>query len=207
MKTSYLAVPKVACTSLKSMFFEVENGRSFEPYVANGRKVHIHNVYPSLNFSDVPKPRIADHARFALVRDPVKRFLSCYSNRVLHLKELSQANAGAALAGRDLAPDPDLGMFIDRLDDYRAASVSIRHHTNPLVTFLGRDPGYFAGLYRIEQIDTLIRALSDRLGRDLVAGRLQTGGPKLDVGLLTAAQLAQLRARYAEDYRVYGDWL
>ena len=35
-KLSYFFVPKVACTSLKYMFYEVENGRRFEPFRING---------------------------------------------------------------------------------------------------------------------------------------------------------------------------
>ncbi len=75
-KLSYIAVPKVACTSVKAMLFEVENGRPFQRCVANGKVFHVHLYYPTLQFTDLPRARIADHARFALVRDPIGRFLS-----------------------------------------------------------------------------------------------------------------------------------
>lgn len=47
-KLTYVAVPKVACTSVKHAFFQIGNGRAFEDYVANGRYVHIHTLYPTL---------------------------------------------------------------------------------------------------------------------------------------------------------------
>ena len=38
-KLSYFFVPKVACTSLKYMFFQFENGRRFQRFQANGKRV------------------------------------------------------------------------------------------------------------------------------------------------------------------------
>lgn len=206
-KTSYISVPKVACTSLKHMFFEVENEREFQPFRANGQTWHIHDLYPTRPANGLPRDQIADHARFALVRDPIKRFLSSYSNRVIHHKELSVQKAGAALRDHDLPPDPDLATFIQNLNAYCAAVPSIQHHTLPMVHFLGRDPVWYTGLYPIEQIDSFVDAVSARVGRALSAPRLQIGGPKIDAGVLTAAQRNLLMRRYEADYAVFGGWL
>jgi hypothetical protein len=47
---SYFPVPKCACSSLKAFFFELENGRPFQNYRANGKVIHIHHVYRTLPF-------------------------------------------------------------------------------------------------------------------------------------------------------------
>ena len=40
LKLSYTPVPKTACTSLKMVFFDIENGREFVPFRHNGREFH-----------------------------------------------------------------------------------------------------------------------------------------------------------------------
>jgi hypothetical protein len=207
LKTSYIAVPKIACTSVKTMLYEVENGHPFRIFKANGRPYYIHAFYPTMPFADLPQDRIADHARFALVRDPIRRFLSAYANRVRQYRELSVEKAGPALAAAELAPDPDLGTFIARIDDYAAAVGTIAHHTAPLVSYLGREPGYYAGIFGLQQMEGFLAALSARLGRSLDAPRLQADAPKIDPAALAGRHLDALKRRYAEDYETYGAWL
>lgn len=205
-QTTYISVLKIACTSVKSMLFQVENGRPFEPFVANGRSFHIHRLYPSVKFKHLPHDRIADHARFALVRDPIRRFLSAFSNCVLHHRELSAEKAGAELTARGLKPDPELAEFIDHLSDYAAAVPSIDHHCAPMVRFLGMDAGYYAHVFPIEKIAEFQAELSRRVGQDLVAPRLQTGGPKLDPDMLAPRHVRKLRKLYERDYEIFGAW-
>ena len=71
-KLTYVAVPKVACTSTKTMLFEVENGFAFQPFHANGRGFYIHDFYPSIKFGKLPKARIADHTRLAVVLEKLQ---------------------------------------------------------------------------------------------------------------------------------------
>ena len=206
-KLSYIAVPKVACTSVKSMFFRYENGRPFRDFVANGSYFHIHKIYPGMKFDQLPHGRIADHDRLALIRSPVRRFLSAYSNRVVFYRELSAAAAGEALAERELTPDPDLATFIDRIADYRAAVPSIFHHTRPMVDFLGRDTGYFAALYPLARMRDFVAEINRRLETGLKVQKLHTEGPKIDPSSLSGPQIAALQRFYAEDYSVFGGLL
>ena len=207
-KFSFFFVPKVACTSIKYMCFEIENGRPFEPYVANGVTRYVHEaVYPGRRFPDVPHGAIKAHVRLAMVRDPIARFLSCYSNRVVHHKELSVRKAGPALKKLGLKPDPTLGEFADRFGLYRKCSDSIRHHTAPMVRFIGKEPEYYEAVYNLRDIDRCVARISEVVGRPLELGRHQTGGPKLSESDLTAAQIDRLRQFYAADYTAYGAYL
>jgi len=206
-KVSYLAVPKVACTSIKLMLFAYENQRPWQPLRVNGQDMHIHLLYPTLTWDELPVRRMFDHDRFALVRDPVERLLSCYSNRVVYHRELSIAKAAAALEKYDLTPDPSLDLFVDRLEDYSAASPLIHHHSRPMVDFLGRDPGYFAGLFPLARIDAFLARLSLRLGQPLEAAQEQRSGIRLEPAMLSSARLVKLKRHYDEDYSVFGGWL
>lgn len=204
-KIFYAAVPKIACTSIKSAFYELENGVPFKPFKVNSRWKWIHNIgYGTLLRDQYPEHRIANCYRVALVRDPVARFLSAYGNRVVHHGELSKEKAGKALRNLDLPPSPDLDLFVDRYEEYLQAHPSILHHTRPMVDFLGSDPGYFSRLYSIKQMDDFAADISERAGREFEIGRHQTGGPKLKRHELTTARLEKVKALYVEDYAKYG---
>lgn len=204
-KIFYAAVPKIACTSIKTAFFEIENGFAFKPFRANGKWNSVHDIgYGSRLREFYPEARIADYYRVALVRNPVARFLSAYGNRVIHHQELSMQKAGKALEQLDLAPTPSLDLFIDRYEDYLQAHPSILHHTRPLVDFLGSDPEYFSRLYTLKQMDAFVADISERVGRNMVVGHHQTGGPKFTRRDLTRARLEKVRALYEKDYENYG---
>lgn len=202
----YAAVPKVACTSLKNMFFVIENGRSLEPFTISSRPKHIHNIgYPTALREKYPEKRIATYHRVALVRDPIKRFLSAYSNRVLHYHELSMDRAGPKLKKLGLEPTPDLDLFVEKYAQYLEAHPSILHHTRPMTDFLGADTGYFAKLYALNNIDQFVKDVAERVEMDVKIGREQTGGPKFKPSDLSAAQIQKIKAYYKSDYRAFGD--
>ncbi|RGP35157.1 sulfotransferase family 2 domain-containing protein [Pseudotabrizicola alkalilacus] len=204
---AYLPVPKNACTSIKQMFYESEHRVKFSPYKGdNGKTVFIHNLHPTVLFNEIDKSSIRELHRIAVVRDPIKRVLSAYSNRVVHHRELSVDKQGKRLAKYDLIPDPDLSTFIDRLDDYCSAVPSINHHTRAQVDFLGSDPAYLSRVYRFSELDILAADVSQIAGKRLTLPWLQRGGPKLSFTDITDSQHEKLRALFAADYKVFGAW-
>lgn len=206
VKLSYTPVPKTACTSLKTMFFEVENGWDFIPFKRSGREFHIHNVYPSSLFNPKLTERQSDYSRILLVRDPIPRLLSAYSNRVVHHRELSQEKARKQLLAHDLAPDPSLKEFVLKLPQYMQAVETIDHHTRPLVDFAGPDAGFYTRVYRMSEIDDMLSGIAALVGRPLTLQRLQTGGPKLSIEDLGSREIERLREFYVEDYCQFGEY-
>ncbi|MCW1917807.1 sulfotransferase family protein [Rhodobacter sp. KR11] len=199
----YTSVPKNACTSIKRMFYEIEHGRPFEPFRRDGKLVHIHHIHSSTNFQALPPEQAAGLWKIAVLRDPLKRLVSVWRNRVMYHRELEVGRLAETPAGAGLTPRPKLEEFVMNLEAYRAASVSIRRHSDPHVRFLGPDPTYYDRLYQMSELATLTRDLSDRVGRTLVMPHEQTGGPKADVSMLSAEAVARARAFYAEDYQVF----
>lgn len=196
----YVPLPKVANTSIKHAMFELEHGASFTE-AATGVP-HIHHYYRH----QVP---IDDAAfRFVVVRDPIKRFLSAFSNRVIHHRELSEASVRSVAEKRKhlkLNPsqfvfDPDLGRFIEGLENYQRIP-SILVHTRPIAPLV-QDLGLFTKVYGIESIADVQADLSALVNRPVRFRHAQSGGPKLDVSLLNAAQLEKLRHYFDEDYRL-----
>ena len=202
-KLAYFPVPKIACSSLKHLFFYLENEFWYKGYRANGRRFDIHaRTYPSIEFDSAIIDRFRDFERIAVVRDPVKRFLSAYSNRVVHYKELATNRLRANQAPADLTPNPELPEFIDRLEDYRKVSPSIRHHTEPTVFYLGSDLDVFTKVFKIEEMQALGHFLSTCVGSEVEIPHRQTDGPKIDVSDLGSAHLDRVRQFYAEDYKL-----
>lgn len=196
--TPYLNAP----SSLKRLFFCVENGYEFRKFVANGRRHHIHDIYPTLAFDhSAPRDRV-DTERIAVLRDPVDRLLSAYVHRVGRLGGLPLKESANA-AGVD--PEPFLANFIDRLEEYREHSAWIAHHTEPLVHFLGQDAEYFSTLYPIADLPRLVSDLSAQLQRELTIDKVHADGPKLNRTVLTRAQVRRIEEFYARDYEVFGD--
>jgi hypothetical protein len=177
-KIAYFPAPKVACTSLKHLFFLLEHGRIFENYVDDaGIKRHIHNAaYPTLSTSEDDWSCAANMYRIVIVRDPVDRFISAYRNRVLFYKELSEASVDSNKCGMlGLKPDPTLDEFIDHLELYRTLATVIKHHTDPQTYFVGHTLDYFHKIYRFEELDTLAADLSHKTGQSVSLPHKQKG--------------------------------
>lgn len=207
-KLSYFSVPKCACTSLKIFFFEVENGFEFRDFRASGRYMHVHNaVYPSRDFEAYPHDRIGGHWKIAVVRDPLERFLSGYSNRVLYHNSLDCVELTEADVQDGMRRRPDLSTFVAHIRRYSKLSSTIAHHTRPMVDYLGRDAGYFDRIYTMDSLSNLVGDVAERVGAVPELKKLQRGGPKFSVTDLSAAEQATLRQYYAEDYEVFGGFL
>ncbi|WP_162784801.1 sulfotransferase family 2 domain-containing protein [Paracoccus suum] len=202
-KLAYLPVPKIACTSLKEVFYRIENDHDFVPAVRNSGMFHIHHFYPTPPFRTVPRWRMKEHYRFCVVRDPIKRLLSCYSNRVRHHRELAARHLSAEAVAAGAIADPDLETFVERLEVYRKHSGQILHHSDPQVVFLGPDVGYFSRVFQMNELDQLTAELRERTGLALELPHSQSGGPKLSPGDLSVAARDKLLRFYRADYDAY----
>lgn len=204
-KFAYLAVPKVACTTIKTKLFQIENDTNLEGLIVNGRPMPIHRLYPTQDFSHINHARISGFRRFAVVRDPIVRFLSAYRNRVLEKDEISHSRHCAALAARGLPLQPDLSTFIAHLEDYSVVR-GISHHVSPMTTFLGRDPSYFERIFDIGETDQFFQLIGSITGRHIRTSHHNVSSKGAGAEP-TAAEERRLRRFYEEDYDIYGRFI
>lgn len=195
---TYFALPKVACTSLKHFFHEVRTGQPFVP-PRPGR--HIHHTHPTKLLANLPGNFIEADERILVIRDPIRRLVSAYRNRVHGHRELSKAKSGLALEAHGLAPYPTLTQFVDQLEQYQEAVPSIRHHTRPMVDFVGHDMTYFTRVYDISGVEALAAFVNRKMGTAVQLQRRQTKGGSQTIDDLGPAQREKLLAYYSEDYR------
>lgn len=191
---AYFSAPKCACTSVKLFFFEIENGRPFEKFTINGQPQHIHNAgYQVAAFQNIAKPDYKGLRRFIITREPVKRFLSAYSNRVVHHGVLDVHDV------HGLPRRPDLATFIARLDEYRRVSADVRHHTRPMTDFYGHDPAWFTHIFDISELRAFRDTICRLTGARTDIPHAQSGGPKLSPDELTAGQTERIERFYEAD--------
>lgn len=171
--------PKGGGTSLRAYLFHLENGFPFRDYRVQGKTVDANALLRNTRWRAFDQSTVSGFDTFAVVRDPVRRFLSGFSNRVLHYRELSAEKAGETLKDIGLPPNPDITAFIDNFDGYKQASRNFRRHFWPQQAFLGDDPGFYTGIYTLENIGALVKDLNGRFGVEAEMPRLQTGGAKL----------------------------
>lgn len=179
-RMAFFFSPKAGGTSLRAFLFHAENGFAFREHSVQGNRVHANSLVANYRFNRVDHGPLEGYRRFALLRDPVRRFLSGYSNRVLHYRELSIEAAGEQLLSEGLAPDPDIVTFVDNYVGYLRCSKPLARHFLKQQKFVGADPAYYERIFKLEELDKLMAFVNGETGTEAKMPRLQTGGPKLD---------------------------
>lgn len=179
-RMAFFFSPKAGGTSLRAFLFHVENGFAFRDYSVQGAPVDANMLAANYRFTRVDHAQIEGYRRFALLRDPVRRFLSGYSNRVLHYAELSVENAGRQLLSEGLAPDPDIATFVENYVGYLRCSKPLARHFLKQQKFIGDDASYYDRIFKLEQAEELTSFVNEACSTQARMPRLQTGGPKLD---------------------------
>lgn len=175
-KIAYFPVPKIASTSLKHAFYNLEFNKPYVPG-ESAAKAGVHGDYAKTrHFFAINHARYKDYARIAVIRDPVHRLISAYQHRIYKERELDESRIDMALAeALGVHPNPTRRFFFRHIEQYRLLSASIRHHTEPITSFLGPDLGYFTDIYRIGKISQLAEQISVLTGQEFEIGFDQKG--------------------------------
>lgn len=78
----YIYIPKNACTTLKHLFYELENGQKF--ISKSPQDIHHHKIFEIINHQDFNN--YLNYFKFIFLRNPYDRFLSFYKNKIKNLK-------------------------------------------------------------------------------------------------------------------------
>ena len=154
----YIPIPKNACSTIKHALYEIEYGKEFDYDWANEWGYEdIHDYYKKRNHAFMGKNTLDSNPKtiFTVIRDPVKRLISCYRNRVVDLRDLEKSKP--ALHQRGLPLEPDLNTFVLRLEEYRQANKIIEHHSRPQYEFLGNGLAYIGKVFPLRRMDKLKR--------------------------------------------------
>jgi hypothetical protein len=189
-RTVYYPAPKSASSSLRNVFFELDNGRPFQSFKLSGKSVSLFWLYKN---EEVFRPEQvpAGHAKIAVVRDPIKRFISFYTWAILKQR--------CPLEGVT-----DINQLVSELEKHMEVNSMARFHLAPQNIFVGRDLGYFDRVFQVEKLDEMARYLSERAGRDVPMQRENV--TKSEVLPLSETSLTKLRRLYQADIELLKDY-
>lgn len=205
-KLTYVSVPKCACSSLKRVCHEANTGEPFRKVGEDGVKRSIHGVYGSPRFRRVR--RGLKDGRFggdliAVVRNPLDRILSCYTNKVADKGCLRTADA-SEFARLDVPQEPDLATFVDNLEAYREISPEVRRHSQPLTWFLGRQPGRYLSLFDMSRLQDFVELVNERAASQVVLSHYNPSPNAVRISTVAPAVAQKVDTIFAEDHEIFG---
>ena len=140
--------------------------------------------------------------RLIVIRDPVKRFLSGYSNRVGDMRKLNAEKIkNESVRNRIQAFDPTLRQFINDFKLYMKVP-DIKHHLRPISEHLAGTPlSFYSHVVKIEDLDIAHNLLQQTFGKDFDFTR-ERGSKKISLCTLTYEQLCKITDFYSADYQL-----
>jgi len=134
--------------------------------------------------------------RYALVRDPVQRIVSCFKDRVM-LK-----NRGNIKSEVDNWED-----FITNLDYFREKYIDLKRHSLPQVVVLKKDPSFYDNVYLTQEIGTrFLNDVSDISECKIIPIQTKTSSQvKVSVNV-TKEHIDIIRDYYSDDYTYWGNY-
>ena len=197
LKVAYAAVPKAGCSSVKAMLAQLDPQVDVPETVPDNRLYH--SLYPTRRFRRRRFPLAEGMFSFTVVRDPIRRLMSVYTNRVADKRDLY--NSRKLRKRRVLPRDPDPDTFFQNLPLYCRLSSVIRHHVLPTAIFTGRDLNRYDNVFRTDQIDDLAATLGSHCGGDVRPARANRSKSKLAFDDLKPETRDAIRPHLMGEYR------
>lgn len=176
-KIAYMPLPKAACSSVKSALLSIDPDNRLSEEARQGLGDGIHGIYETRRFRPHRWERFDGWWRFAVVRDPLRRLLSVYTDRVVGRRELRSSRR--LRRATHLTTDPDPDFFFQNLREYRDLASVVKHHVLPARLFIGPPPLRYDAVYRVGELPTLSAKLSELTGQEVLIPRLNRSGERL----------------------------
>ena len=154
-------------------------------YKTLDKKYNLVNFLPSYT----PFKKIDVDEKCCIVRDPLKRFISAYKNRILFHKDPGFYNL-------------NINEIIEKMENN---SFDNRHFL-PQTYWLGNDLKYFTIVSNISNMKIFINGVNNFFQNKVEFPRIQKGGTD-EIIELTNNQITKLKKIYSSDYDLIGDLL
>lgn len=134
--------------------------------------------------------------RFCVVRDPVDRFISAFSNRILFRRMIP--------SGMKI----NIHSFIETFDnpEYYEAYTDIKHHLLSQVYYLGNNPDFYTHIFNMSQINSLKSLIEENSGVRLPELTLNVSD-KSSKPWISPSEIQWIKDKFKKDYEIYGKWM
>lgn len=175
------------------------------PQDAQADESSLINQMPTRRFNPQQFDSRDDLYRITLIRDPIARLLSVYSDLLIDRDVLAYQGA-VKNAQIDLPTQPDPDFFFQNLDRYCAASRQIKRAVMKQQNFTGLDMSAYDRVYDVAEIDTFWHELSLMTGR-----RVYAPTPRLDAERIVMRDLSPksrdiVRREAQGDYQLFNGY-
>ena len=143
-------------------------------------KQNIIGIIPSKQ----PFEKINVDIKCCIVRDPIKRFISAYKNRILYHRDIQ-------------FKDHSIDMILEKLKNNNFEN----RHFLPQVFFLGEDLSYYTFWSTTEDIDFFAEQVNNFFSRKIIFPKIQTGGSDFKIKL-TSLQISKIEKIYEKDFKL-----
>jgi len=225
-KLLYVATPKVACTSLKWWFANLEGHSNDLRAIIDSAETdsdlvvhdsaHFHKIAPNvtgLTPEALIEPITSEaYFRFAVVRNPYQRTFSAWQSKLLLREPLQVAPyLDCSFYHHDIKNAGDIATAFEGFLEHLAANEAPNYwdvHWTPQATLLRPDLIRYSKLVQIENAKELSAALSKRIGPQFVdpLTRRSTNESLIPYlpELITERSAELIRSLYAKDFESFG---
>ena len=195
IKIAYFCVPKCGKTSVKSILTQIKK---------QGGELH---NYGDRMITPLMRWRGKDRFRFTVIREPVERLVSAYSNRITDRQDICRSSLSVALAkSLGLNPSPCPEEFILNLRKYAYINDRVFRHVVPQIRYTGADISFYDEIYNIKDMDKLTSRLSNMFDLEIETVQRNPSSKKFTVDDLSKEALEYAREFYKRDYDVFGKY-
>lgn len=203
LAVTYYPIPKSGSSSVKYALIAL-GGKDVD-FPDPDNEVHSH--LPTNHVDPFHPLRDAHKRRFTIVRDPLERLLSAYSNRIRDARVMTRPSADKdKLEGFGIPVDPDLDTFILNIEKYCVCSWEVRFHVASVRHFTGSNLFQFERVFRFERMDEVGAFFSSLGGRALDLPRLQAAATKFGPSDMSPEALAKAMRFCRYDYGFLVDY-
>lgn len=195
-KIAYFPMPKCASSTIKSVFYKLQTGE-------NTINAHPHYNNPFFKTQNQKIENYSDYFKFAVIRDPIKRFLSYFYKNIIGDRSLFGPYGGdRCVLGLDCLPN--INYFIDRLDDYIYTFIDVRHHTLCQSAYLGESLECYDFICKLEDFGSLAQKIDELIGSSLEFPTLMKSKENIAKSFpsLSLNSLKKLINYYQKDYKL-----